>query len=201
MSNKLFVYGSLSEGMIHHKIIKDAVLSCRPAKIKGTMYRLEVGYPVYLLEGEQIIDGYLVELRNSDVLWAILDEFHGVNYKQPNRSLYERVSRKVWCDGEVTINTVYALRSKKLPKNATLIQGGNWEQDFRDQPSLTERFKQEELEYIYKLGNTTGREVIPYTPLTRDMEKMGIVVDKGRRPALTAYGKEIYKYLEISQTH
>ena len=197
MIDKLFIYGSLCEGMIHHKVIKDSIVNCVPAEIKGSAYRLNVGYPVYLSEGNGSVKGYLVELKHSDILPALLDEFYGVNHRQPNRSVHERQYTQVLAGSNVVEAQVYALRAKKLPKDAILIENGNWEADFASQKPLDERFSEEEIQYIEKIGKTTGREVIPYTPMTRQLEKQGLVVDKGRRPALTPYGKEVFKYLGL----
>ena len=197
MIDKLFIYGSLGEGMIHHKVIKDSIVRCIPAEIRGSAYRLNVGYPVYLNEGDGVVKGYLVELKPSEILAAMLDEFYGVNHRQPNRSVHERMFTQVLVDNSMLEAQVYALRPKKLPKDAVLITDGNWEADFDSQKPLEDRFSEEEIQYIEKIGKTTGREVIPYTPMTRQLEKQGIVVDKGRRPALTPYGKEIFKYLGL----
>jgi hypothetical protein len=93
--------------------------------------------------------------------------------------------------------SVYALRPKKLPKNAVPIVDGDWESDFHSQEPLKERFEEDEIQYIEKIGKATGREVIPYTNMTRKLEKKGLVIDKGRRPALTVYGKEVFKYLGL----
>ncbi|MFK8137807.1 MAG: gamma-glutamylcyclotransferase family protein [Bdellovibrionales bacterium] len=197
MSKKLFVCGSLCAGKVHHKIIQDAVISEVPAVVKGSVYRLESGYHVFLEEGVAHVKGYIYELQESSVLDAILDEFHGVNHKQPNRSLYQRLNCSALAGSEMLDVDVFALRKKKLPKEAIQIVHGDWEEDFRAQTPLNERFNEDQILYIEKIGKTTGREVIPYTPMTRDLEKMGIVIDKGRRPALTNLGKEYFKYLDL----
>lgn len=197
MIEKLFIYGSLCEGMIHHGILRDSIVSCEPAKIKGSVYRLDVGYPVYLTDGDDCVKGYVVSLRPSEILASILDEFHGVNLRQPNRSIYERETAQALVGQSQLEVEVYALRAKKLPKNAVLIEEGNWEIDFQSQEPLSSRFDEDEITYIDKIGKTTGREVIPYTAMTRQLEKKGIVIDKGRRPALTPYGKEVFKYLGL----
>ena len=61
--------------------------------------------------------------------------------------------------------------------------------------SYIETITSEEKAYISKVGSATGRDIIPYSSLTRDLEKRGIVVDKGRRPALTSLGKEVLQFL------
>ena len=187
----------MCEGMIHHSVIRDSIISCEPAFIKGSIYRLNVGYPVFMTEGDTNVKGYVVSLKPSELLPSILDEFHGVNAKQPNRSIYDRVSTQAMVNSELVDVEVYSLRAKKLPKDAFKIECGDWEKDLKEQTPLQDRFDEEEIAYISKIGKTTGREVIPYTPMTRQLEKKGLVIDKGRRPALTTYGKEVFKYLGL----
>lgn len=59
--------------------------------------------------------------------------------------------------------------------------------------TLTENQKR----YILKLGASSGRDIVPIKlELYRELMNKGLVVDKGRRLALTALGKEVYRYLE-----
>lgn len=197
MFDPLFIYGSLCQGMVHHKLIRDSVLSIEPAEARGSVYRLPVGYPVFVADQKSTVKGYLVQLRPSEILAVLLDEFYMVNERQPTRSLHERISVPVLVKQRMLEAQVYSLRPKKLPKEAVWIADGDWERDFAQQTPLAERFSPEEIEYIAMIGKTTGREVIPYTAMTRQLEKQGIVIDKGRRPALTAYGREVFKYLGL----
>lgn len=57
---------------------------------------------------------------------------------------------------------------------------------------LTEKQK----DYILRLGRVSGREIIPIDlPLYRELMNLEIIVDKGRRLALSKLGHEIYRYL------
>ncbi|HEX4923037.1 MAG TPA: hypothetical protein VFV50_03090, partial [Bdellovibrionales bacterium] len=44
----LFVYGSLTQGMVHYSRIANYIESQLPATARGTVYRLEVGFPVFV---------------------------------------------------------------------------------------------------------------------------------------------------------
>ena len=55
---------------------------------------------------------------------------------------------------------------------------------------------QRQIAYIKKLGGTTGRDIVPIDlDLYRQLMKMELIVDKGRRLALSKRGKELYEYL------
>jgi len=46
--------------------------------------------------------------------------------------------------------------------------------------------------YVKKLGQITGRDVLPIDlDLYRELMKLGLIIDKGRRLALTELGKRI----------
>ncbi|MBO9667974.1 MAG: gamma-glutamylcyclotransferase, partial [Bdellovibrio sp.] len=89
-TTRFFVYGSLTEGMIHYSKIQNFVESLSFARIKATAYRLKVGYPALVKGGSDLVPGQLVELKGSDLLVALLDEFYGYSRLDPDKSLYTR---------------------------------------------------------------------------------------------------------------
>jgi gamma-glutamylcyclotransferase (GGCT)/AIG2-like uncharacterized protein YtfP len=195
LNHTLFVCGSLCQGMVHHKLLQDAVLKVSPAITKGSVYRLEVGFPVFSSNGDASIQGELMELKNSDILWPLLDQFFSYSEDKPEKSLFHRKKILVSTeDGQKEV-FVYSINTAKIPKTAKVIADGDWLKDFTLVTPVTSQLTEDEANYIRKLGKCTGREIVPYTPLTRELEKRGIVVDKGRRPALTKLGKEIFHYL------
>ena len=181
--------------MTHHKLIEDAVLTTQEARARGSAYRLEVGYPVYCSEGEEVVHGEVVELKNLDVIWPLLDQFFMYKESKAEKCVYLREIVKVQtAQGEMDVYT-YGLNPLKKPKSAQEILNARWRDDFAAITPLTEELTLEEATYIKKLGQCTGREIVPYTPLTRILEKRGFVIDKGRRPALTKLGKELFQFL------
>ena len=49
---------------------------------------------------------------------------------------------------------------------------------------------------ILKLGASSGRDIVPINlDIYRDLLNKGLIVDKGRRLALTNLGFDVYKYL------
>lgn len=193
----LFVYGSFVEGQVHYKKIEPFVESKKPARTMGSVYRLEVGYPVFLANNQQFVQGWYVELKESDFLIHLLDEFHGYNPKNPEKSLFVRTVLSVEVDGEGSVSTfVYAMNPNKLPKSAKLITDGDWVRDLSSAQPVTQALTDNQKKYISKLGASTGREIVPINlELYRELMNKGLIVDKGRRLALTPLGKEVFRYL------
>jgi gamma-glutamylcyclotransferase (GGCT)/AIG2-like uncharacterized protein YtfP len=194
---KFFVYGSIDEGLVHFNKIKDFVKSQLPASILGTAYRLKVGFPVVLEQGQDRVPGSLLNLQVTDFLVQLLDEFHGINLDDKGKSLYFRQTTNVeLAEGSPVEAWTYFLNPSKLPKNATLIAGGDWQTSLRAQPPLTEMLTEKQKTYIVRLGNSTGREIIPIDlPMYRELMNLEMIVDKGRRIALSKSGHEVFRYL------
>jgi gamma-glutamylcyclotransferase (GGCT)/AIG2-like uncharacterized protein YtfP len=194
---KFFVYGSLSEGLVHFNKIKDFISSSVPAATRAVAYRLKVGYPI-LLEGNlDRVEGQLLELRVTDLLIGLLDEFHGFHQLDESKSLFFRREILVETSQGDEKAWTYLLNPKKLPKTATLIIGGDWKGSLRTEPPLTEKLTERQRTYIRRLGNSTGREIVPIDlPLYRELMNLEMIVDKGRRLALSKTGHEVFRYLE-----
>ena len=192
MSNTvfLFVYGSFCEGMVHY------VKSCVPAKARGTAYRLQVGYPVFHDEGDDRIDGHLLELEAPSILFSILDEFHGVMLTHPAKSLFFKKEIIVMVDGEPRTVEAYVVNQAKLPRTAQAIEGGDWRSELEKDPAVTTQLTDRQADYVRRLGSSTGREIVPINlELYRELMKLDLIVDKGRRLALSKLGREVFRYL------
>ena len=173
----LFVYGSFCEGMVHYQRLSDYVVGSEKAWAKGTAYRLPVGFPVFLNEGSSRVEGSLIEMDAPEVFFKILDEFHGFQPMQMEKSLYWKQSIEVeMASGDVRSVLAYVLNPKKLPRNAQIIEDGDWRSSLQSQPAVTDTLTSKQTDYVKKLGRSTGR-------------------DKGRRLALTKLGKEVYRFL------
>ncbi|MNY36180.1 hypothetical protein D3C86_1706530 [compost metagenome] len=80
--------------------------------------------------------------------------------------------------------------------NAKIIAGGDWRKSIEEQPVLTAKLTERQVTYIQRLGKTTGREIIPIDlPLYRELMNLELIVDKGRRLALSKLGQEVYRHL------
>lgn len=194
---KFFVYGSMSEGLVHFHKIQSFITESSFAQIVGTAYRLKVGFPVVLNQGSDVISGQLVTLNSSELLINLMDEFHGVNRFEPAKSLHFRLEKTVRLeDGSEAVAWVYVLNPEKLPNTAVKIAGGDWKASLETQPVLTEKLTERQRNYIQRLGSSTGREIVPIDlPLYRELMNLEMIVDKGRRLALSKLGHEVYRYL------
>lgn len=196
-TTRFFFVGSMTKGMVHFQRIESFIESMQNASIKASAYRLKVGFPVVVQEGHDLVQGQLVDLRATDLLIHLLDEFHGVNTQQPEKSLHFRVEVPVISDaGESAKAWVYFANPKKLPTSAQLIAGGKWQDSLLQNPPLTSQLTEKQATYVQRLGKATGREIVPIDlPLYRELMSLELIVDKGRRLALSKLGQEVYRYL------
>lgn len=193
----LFVVGSFAEGMVHFSRIQSFVVGAENAQAKGQLYKLKVGFPVFTTEGNAVVLGQLLNLASSDTLWGILDELHGVNLADPQKGLYFRKSIEVISNGEIILAQVYDINSQKIPKTAVPFESTDWQEWMVNNPPLTENLSADQKQYIKKLGLSSGREIVPINlSLYRELMKLELIVDKGRRLALSSLGKEAFRFLE-----
>ena len=195
---KIFTYGSLSEGFVHFDKIKDFVTGNIGARARGRIYRLKVGYPVFVENGEDLIPGSLLTLNNNDLLLNVLDEFHGYSRLDREKSLYFRSEIEVETESGMEKAWVYSLNPAKLPKTAILIEGGDWKDSLTREPALTDKLTERQKNYICRLASISGREIVPINDLSlyRELMNLELIVDKGRRLALSKLGHEVHRYLE-----
>jgi len=193
----LFVYGSLMSGMVHHNKLAAMVKEIKPATCEGTLYRLPVGYPA-MVEGPGVVRGELINLNSFKDLIKILDEFEGYSATTPEKSLYVRLEKPVLVDGakKPVTSCVYFLNKIRLPKDATVIENGDYRASMTAQPPLATHLTESQRRYILKLGASSGRDIVPINlDIYRDLLNKGLIVDKGRRLALTNLGIDVYRYL------
>ncbi len=199
-----FVYGSLSKGMVHYDRVSAFVRDIKPAWTLGHCYRLPVGYPVLLesdpyasdVDGDRI-SGHILEIEGQDLVFKIFDEFHGHSPLNPEKSLFNKKTVQVGCDdGTMLDATIYLLNPTKLPAHSCRIAGGDWMKSLQDAPALPQTLSEKQIGYVRRLGSSIGREIVPIDlALYRELMKLELIVDKGRRLALTKLGKEVYRFL------
>ena len=197
-TTRFFVYGSFCEGMVHFSKIQNFVENSVLARVKATAYRLKVGFPALVKGGTDLIPGQVIELKSSEFLLNLMDELHGYNRQDPDKSLYSREEVETYPEGEATaVKTwIYFLNPLKLPVNAKVIAGGDWKQSLEEQPSMVSKLSEKQTTYIQKLGRSTGREIVPIDlVLYRELMNLELIVDKGRRLALSKLGQEVYRHI------
>jgi hypothetical protein len=66
----------------------------------------------------------------------------------------------------------------------------------REEPVFTEKLSEKQKSYVQRLGAISGREIVPIDlGLYRELMNLELIVDKGRRLALSKLGQEVYRYL------
>ncbi len=194
---KVFVYGSMSQGMVHFDKIKHAVESVTPARLVAAAYQLPSGYPIIIKEGDDEVPGHVVELKSPDMMIPVLDEFFGAAALDPVKGLHIRESAVAVLECQNTTEDVwvYFLNPKKLPAQAKKIRTEDWISALTS-PKFVDQLTDRQKTYLRKLGQITGREVVPVDlPLYRELMSLELIVDKGRRLALSKFGQEVYRYL------
>ncbi len=200
---RFFVIGSWTEGMLHFQKLRPFVVSYEQASLSAVAYRLPVGFPVLVAQnsGSEPVDqitGQLVELTYNETLLALMDSLHGVHATDPSKGLHQRSSAQiVKKSGELDEAQVYFFNPKKLTAKAVRISGGVWQESLALNPPLTEQLTEKQKTYVLKLGSVKGRDIVPINDLIlyRELMKLELIVDKGRRLALSSLGKEVYNYL------
>ncbi len=195
---RFFVIGSWTEGMLHFQKLRPFIISYEKAAIRGQVYRLPAGFPVIVKEGDDEIVGQLVELKQDDALIALMDAFHGVHPADPGKGLHKRETIQIQkTSGEFEEAQIYLYNPKKLTAKAQKIAGAVWQDLMKLEPSMSEQLTERQKMYVLKLGAAKGRDIIPINDLTlyRELMKLELIVDKGRRLALSSLGKEVYNHL------
>lgn len=126
----VFVYGTLKPGGHYWpEFCEGKVISQAPAKIRGELYDLHVGYPGLLLQGESWVQGYVLEFGNERDLDR-LDYLEGyVPNRLESQNEYNRL--KVTCfdlDGELLCEAwAYEMTKSTTAKHdCTRIENGDW---------------------------------------------------------------------------
>ncbi len=196
---RLFMIGSWTEGMMHFSKLAPFVISYEVAHIEATVYKLPIGFPVLTAEKTQIIQGQLVELQFDETLMALVDTLQGVHPTDPSKGLHIRSKAQVRkSSGEIETADVYFFNPKKLTSKAELITDAAWKKMLDENPPLPQTLTDRQKSYVLKLGAVKGRDIVPIQDLTlyRELMKLELIVDKGRRLALSSLGKEVYKHLQ-----
>lgn len=197
MAERVFACGALAKGMVHFRRVGDYVKNIQPATVQGQMYKLEVGYPVFYHIGNDQIHGELLDIDASDLFFRVLDEFYGFAPRTPEKSLFLKVPVEANTGSETVTAIAYSINPAKLPKTASIIEGGDWRSVLSAQTPMVDGLSDRQKTYVRRLGSSSGRDIVPINlELYRELMNLGLIVDKGRRLALTRLGQEVYRFLD-----
>lgn len=195
---RFFLCGSWTEGMVNFAKIQTYVNNLKQGQVLAKAVRTKLGFPLLLKEQADRVWGQVAEVQVSDLLLSILDEFHGVHQTDPAKGLHTRETTVVELeDGTQVEAWAYFANPKKVPAGSTEIHSGDWKKSLEEQPTLIEKLTERQLAYVKKLGSATGRDIVPIQDLSlyRELMNLELIVDKGRRLALSKLGKEVYRHL------
>lgn len=192
-----FAYGSFCQGFVHHEKIQAFIRDIEPATVKATCYRLKSGFPVLVEGGYDDCVGEYVHADLSATQEALIDELNGFNPLALEKSLSIKKTISVrLSDGELREALIYFLNPLRLPAGSQKIPGGDWRSVLQNDGTLVSKLTERQRNYIQKLGQSSGREIVPIDlPLYRELMGLELIVDKGRRLALSKLGQEVFRYL------
>jgi len=121
MTHRLFVYGALRTGALHHWRMKNATL-IGPAEVQGILVAID-WYPGLVLQGETTVKGEVYEI--DDTLLAELDAFEGIGENADDRpDEYHRIKTKVHLpQGETD---VWIYEWLKGVDDYEIVNSGDW---------------------------------------------------------------------------
>lgn len=127
---QVFVYGTLKPGGRYWpQYCEGKVSQAIPAKIRGELYDLKVGYPGVLLRGEAWVQGYLLSFE-KEVDFLQLDVLEGyVASRAPEANEYVRLEVPCYEPGGALLGPVWTYEmtdSTFARHDASQIEDGNW---------------------------------------------------------------------------
>ncbi len=126
----VFVYGTLQPGGLYWPShCQGRVRSVRPARVRGRLYDLHVGYPGLRLEDDGWVEGCLLEVPDP-VDFARIDQLEGYDPARPEGE-NEYIRRRVACfdaSGEPlgTAWTYEVSESELVRRSGAWIESGVW---------------------------------------------------------------------------
>ncbi|MBL7546191.1 MAG: gamma-glutamylcyclotransferase [Bdellovibrionaceae bacterium] len=195
-TNSVFICDALTGGDLFLNKVQNLIVSSEEATVQGAVYRSKVGFPFLAKSGTDSVQGLLVRLNPSDMCIHILDELMGFFPQNPAQGLTHREVVKVSTSNGSVEAFVYFLNSEKISSELKYIENGDWQRVLVEKPPLPQKLTERQRNYIQKLGKSSGRDIVPIDlALYRELMNLELVIDKGRRIALTKLGQEVYRYL------
>ena len=176
--------------------IQNLIVSSETAIIQGSVYRSKVGFPVLCKEPKDYIKGSVLRVVSSEITLHILNELMGFSAQNLEHSLTLLETINVETSVGFEEVYVYFLNPAKMSSELKYIEHGDWEKVLSEKPPIPKKLNERQRNYIQKLGKSSGREIVPIDlALYRELMNLELVIDKGRRIALTKLGQEVYSYL------
>ena len=114
----MFVYGTLRRGERAWCQIEPYAAGSEMARCRGTMVAFASGYPGLALDGDSVIIGELITLRDLETALAALDDYEGDEFTR--RAIEVETAAgpvRAW---------VYAVEDHAIMERGTPVPGGDW---------------------------------------------------------------------------
>jgi len=186
----------LADGDFFLGKVQNLIVSTESASIQAAVYRSKVGFPVLVKAGSDRVQGTLVHLNSSEMAGHIIDEMMGFFPQNPAQGLTHKELTPVKTENGDANAYVYFLNPEKVSSDVKYIENGDWQKALTEKPPIPKKLSERQRSYIQKLGKSSGRDIVPIDlALYRELMNLELVIDKGRRIALTKLGQEVYRYL------
>lgn len=195
-TNSIFLCTCVADEDFFLGKIQNLIVSTEVATIQAAVYRSKIGFPVLLKQGADEVQGILVHLNATDLTTHLVDELMGYFAQDPAQGLTHKELVPVQTEAGVVETHVYFLNPAKLNSDVKYIENGDWQKALSEKPPIPKKLNERQRNYIQKLGKSSGRDIVPIDlALYRELMNLELVIDKGRRIALTKLGQEVYRYL------
>jgi gamma-glutamylcyclotransferase (GGCT)/AIG2-like uncharacterized protein YtfP len=195
-TNSIFICSAMFEGNSFLSRLQNLIVSSESGTIQASVYRSKVGFPVLCKAVKDSIRGTVLRLASSEMAIHIMDELMGFSVQNPSQSLTVRESIAVTTGSGTEEAFAYFLNPGKINNDVKYIENGDWEKVLTEKPPIPNKLNERQRNYIQKLGKSSGRDIVPIDlALYRELMNLELVIDKGRRIALTKLGQEVYRYL------
>ncbi len=198
MNRSFFIYGIYDENQKCHSRFKNFIVRKEKAYTKGSLHLLSCGLGLLSAEGQSVIPGHFVEVDAPESYWPILDMLCGFDPSSPKKSLVHRQAISVsLLEAQPVQVEAYCINPEKKIVGSKKLEGEELDMYF-NQPTtcLIDKLTERQKTYIQKLAQAKGREIVPVDmALYRELMSLELIVDKGRRLALSRLGSEISLFL------
>lgn len=128
--HKVFVYGTLKPGGHYWpQFCEGKVSEVQPAKIRGELYDLHVGYPGVILQGDNWVQGYLLTFPN-EADFRQLDVLEGyIPGRSEEDNEYNRLEIACYTPAGEPLGDVWAYEMTEATMQrytCSRIECGNW---------------------------------------------------------------------------
>ncbi len=198
MKCSFFVYGIYDENQKCHQRFKDFIVSKQKAHVKGSIHLLSSGMGLLDPAGDDLISGHLIEIEAPESYLAILDALCGFDPLSIKKSFVLRSQVLAFVAEAPPVSTMaYCLNTEQKLSDLRILRGADLENYLNHKTEgLIDKITERQKAYIQKLAQAKGREIVPVDlALYRELISLELIVDKGRRMALSRRGTELSWFL------